>query len=385
MTTDISSADPDPRLLRAHDPAELIAEARICLGLIPRDSLVLFGHDGRRTSPLVTRSDRRHLLAPEGREHLENHLELMRRRGCRGAFSLILVGDGYESVPEELMIEAADRAGAMLLTTARFGLVEPFVIDRLWVVGGGIGRELVLGQGSTDEEIRLWVSPPRPLREFSETHSATHAVLTGHQTPRDLPLDGPLAAAGTDLRLRGLDPDCTDPRVLFGAARAAVSRLGAGRVRDHERYVTDCEHLALLLSAVAVDSFHWELLAQCIDRGQGRTVDRDRLLQELTTDGSWRPHVDVCAGGSWYSTLEKLRVVAQVCAAATSGEQEMLAESAWRGLTVLLALLSWWNHRYATAGELVDQLWTRDPGSTLAPLLARLTDEPIAPAWWPHE
>src|SRR5690625_5977456 len=94
----------------------------------------------------------------------------MRRRGCRGAFSLILVGDGYESVPEVLMIEAADRAGAMLLTTARFGLVEPFVINRLLVVGGGIGRELVLGQGSTDEESRLWVSLPRPLREFSETH-----------------------------------------------------------------------------------------------------------------------------------------------------------------------------------------------------------------------
>src|SRR5690625_7930077 len=94
MHAAISSADPDPRHLRAHDPAELIAEARLCLGLIPRDSLVLFGHDGRRTSPLVTRSVRRQLLAPEERGHLENHLELMRRRGCRGAFALILIGDG---------------------------------------------------------------------------------------------------------------------------------------------------------------------------------------------------------------------------------------------------------------------------------------------------
>src|SRR5699024_2837910 len=106
---------------------------------------------------------------------------------------------------------------AMLLTTARFGLVEPFVPDRLAGVCGRIGREAVLGSGGKDDAIRLWVSPPRPLREYSETHSAPHAVLTGHQTPRDLPLDGPLAAAGTDLRLRGLDPDRTDPRVLFGA------------------------------------------------------------------------------------------------------------------------------------------------------------------------
>src|SRR5690625_6051302 len=109
----------------------------------------------------------------------------------------------------------------MLLTTARFGLVEPFVIDRLWVVGGGIGRGLVLGQGSTDEEIRLWVSPPRPLREFSETHSATHAVLTGQLTPRDLPLDGTLAAADTALSQRGIIPRRTVPRGRYGATCAA--------------------------------------------------------------------------------------------------------------------------------------------------------------------
>lgn len=385
MTTEMSPAHPDPRLLHADDPAELIAEARICLGLIPRDSLLLFGHDGRRTSPVVTRSDRSHLLAPGGRENLENHLELMQRRGCRGAFALIVLGDGYESVPEAAMAEMTDLAGAVLLTTARFGVREPFEIDRLWVAGGGTGRELVLGSETTPEEIQLWVSPPRPMRAFAETRSASYAVLSGQPTPQDLLVSGSLAAAGSDVRLRSVDPGRTDARGQFEAARAAVSRLGAGTAGKHESYVTDCEHVALLLSAMAVDSLHWELLAQCIDRGQGRSVDRDRLLQELTTDGFWRPHTDVCAGGSWFTAIEKLRAVAHARAATSDREQGELAEAAWRGVTVMLVLLSWWNHRFATAGDLVDELWTRDPGSTLAPLLARLTDEPITPAWWPHD
>src|SRR5690625_7736332 len=112
----------------------------------------------------------------------------MRRRGCRGAFSLILVGDGYESVPEELMIEAADRAGAMLLTTARFGLVEPFVIDRLWVVGCGIGRGMVLGQCSTDEVIRLRVLQTRPMSGVFSSHPAASSVLLVHPTSREMTL-----------------------------------------------------------------------------------------------------------------------------------------------------------------------------------------------------
>lgn len=384
MTTDTSPADPDPRLLHAHDPAELIAEARIALGQIPRDCLILFGHDGQGSSPLVTRSDRRHLLAAGGREHLENHLELMRRRGCRGAFALIVLGDGYESVPEELPGEIAAAAGTVLLSTARSMLPDPFAIDHLWVVGGGVGRELALGE-TTEEEAGLRVLPPCALRAFSTTRSAAHAVLSGQPTPLDPAAGGRLAAAGADLRLRPLAPDRVDTRDLFSAGREAVGRLDVGGARERETYVTDCEHVALLLSAVAVDSLHWELLALCVERGQRRPIDRDRLLQDLTGDPSWRPTTDVCAGGSWYSALEKLRVMAGARAEGTHGEQGEIAEAAWRGLTVMLVLLSWWNHRFATAGELVDELWARDPASTLAPLLARLTDEPIAPAWWPHD
>lgn len=385
MSTDTFPADPDPRLLHAHDPAELIAEARIALGQVPRDCLLLFGHDGEHNSPLVTRSERSHLLAPGGREHLENHLELMRRRGCRGAFAVIVLGDGYGSVSEELLAETISTGGTMLLSTARHLLPESFGIDHLWVAGEGISRELLLGQENQDAS-ELWISPPSPLRPFESTRSAAHAVLTGQPTPQEPAADGALAAVAGDLRLRRTDPDRTDAHAVFAAGRLAVARLGAGaRAGAPATYVTDCEQLSQLLSALAVDSLHWELLALCVDRGQPHPVDRDRLLQELTSDPAWIPDADVRAGGSWYLALETCRAAAASVATGPEIAQSHLAEEAWRGLTVLLALLSWWNHRFATAGGLVDELWTRDPDSTLAPLLARLTDEPIAPAWWPHD
>lgn len=385
MTTDTFPADPDARHLHAHDPAELLAEARVALSQVPRDCLLLFGHDGERSSPLVTRSERSHLLAARGREHLENHLDLMRRRGCRGAFAVIVLGDGYDGVSEQLVAETISRAGTMLLSTARHLLPEPFQIDHLWVVGDGISRELLLGE-ETQEAYELWISPPSTMRPFASTRSAAHAVLTGQQTPREATAVGPLAALADDLRLRRMDPDRADAQILFAAARDAVGRLEAGvGAGASQTYVTDCEHLSELLSALAVDSLHWELLAQCVDRGQEHPVDRDRLLQELTADPSLVPDSDVRAGGSWYSVLEKCRAAAGSVIAGPDATQRLLAEEAWRGLTVLLALLSWWNHRFATAGGLIDELWARDPDSTLAPLLTRLTDEPIAPAWWPHD
>lgn len=385
MSTDTFPADPDPRLLHTHDPAELIAEARVALGQVPRDCLLLFGHDGEQSSPLVTRSDRSHLLAAGGREHLENHLELMRRRGCRGAFAVIVLGDGYGSVSEQLLAETISKGGTMLLSTAHHMLPEPFEIDHLWVAGDGISRELLLGE-ETKEAYELWISPPSPLRPYESTRSAAHSVLTGQQTPQEVNADGALAALAGNLRLRRMDPERTDAQTVFAAARTAVARLEAGtRTAASTTYVTDCEHLSQLLSALAVDSLHWELLALCVDRGQQQPVDRDRLLQELTSDASWIPASDVRAGGAWYLALEKCRVVAASVIAGAEAPQRLLAEEAWRGLTVLLALLSWWNHRFATAGGLVDELWTRDPDSTLAPLLSRLTDEPIAPAWWPHD
>src|SRR5699024_2926748 len=92
---------------------------------------------------------------------------------------------------------------------------------------------------------------------------------------------------------------------------------------------------------------------------------------------------DVCAGGDWYLGLERLRSVAAAARAEGTAAQRGTARCAWRALTALLVLLAWWNHRFATAGGLVDELWEEEPESTLAPLLSRMTDTPIFPAWWP--
>lgn len=148
--------------------------------------------------------------------------------------------------------------------------------------------------------------------------------------------------------------------------------------------MTKCEQLASLLSAVAVDRLHWELLAQCVEHGTDREVERETLLQALVSDAELIPHEDVCAGGSWYTALEKLRGIAAAACEAASPAELGTARSAWRALTALLVLLAWWNHRFATAGHLVDEIREREPESTLAPLLSRMTDTPIFPAWWPR-
>ena len=131
------------------------------------------------------------------------------------------------------------------------------------------------------------------------------------------------------------------------------------------------------------DSLHWELLAQLVEHGGAPPIARDTLLQELVADPARRPHPDVCAGGRVYVLLEEMRCVASAALDAAGPAARGTARPAWRALTALLVLLAWWNHRFATAGSLVDELRHREPDSTLAPLLSRMTDTPVFPAWWP--
>ena len=81
--------------------------------------------------------------------------------------------------------------------------------------------------------------------------------------------------------------------------------------------------------------------------------------------------------------LEEMRCVAAAALDGAEPGARGTARPAWRALTALLVLLGWWNHRFASAGSLVDELREREPDSTLAPLLTRMTDTPVFPAWWP--
>ena len=381
MTTNFSPAGRGRHLIDVHDPAELLAEARLCLRETPSDCLILAGTGGLGAPAMITRSSLTDLLAPGGGANLERHLTLMRDRGGGALHALIVVGDGYQPQLETVAREVLRRAGTLVHEAAQVLASMPFGL--MSVRGAASSTCWELDRTGSEESLRL--SATGPLRPFSDTRSAATAVLTGRPIPRGEREDPMLLEIGRNLRLPARDlASSADPGALFAAARKALELLGAGGLElSEEDRMTKYEHVASLLSAVAVDRLHWELLAQCVEHGATGMIDRESLLQVLVRDAEWTPHDDICAGGSWYVSLEKLRCIAMAAAESAPPGEHSTARSAWRALTALLVLLAWWNHRFATAGRLVDELWEREPESTLAPLLSRMTDTPIFPAWWP--
>lgn len=387
MTTDTTPTPEDQRIIRADQPAEILAAARVAFGGVPRDRLLLLGHSGHHTRPVLTSSPLMDLVAGSGREHLEHHLSLMREKGCTGAVAMVVLRDGNEPV-DRVELEDWERVGAaMILDTAHHMLPDPFDLYPVWVLGGGTARQVLLEHDEVGDGMSLWISPDQPLAPFDHTRAAMDAVLEGRSVRPEPPGREVMAAVGRRLRLHAVAPVPTGTADLLTSTRGALSRIAARRPgggAGDEQFVTDCEQVSAMLSALAVDAVHWEVLALCVDRGSPAPIDREMLLQVLTTDPSRRPHEDVCAGGDWYADLELLREAAGAAMHLGHPSGVAVAASAWRGLTAVLALLAWWNHRFCAAGEMVDDLLRHDPGSTLAPLLATMIDTPIFPAWWPE-
>jgi len=384
MTTNITPADPGRHLSAAEDPAELLAEARLRLHEAPTDCLILAGTGARGRPPVLTRSSLHDLLAPRGAENLRCHLGLLRTRGGDGVHALVVIGDGHQRVLEPLVQEVLSRAGELLRGAVQE--LAPAGPVLLTLRGAADGRcwELVPdrtgGEGAPPRSI-----PSGPLRDFASTRAAAGAVLEGRAIPQEAMPEPLLDEIGRALRLPPPDlASSADPGRLLAEAGVALAGL---RRRPAELTaaagMTKCEHISRLLSALAVDRLHWELLAQLVEHGGAPEIARETLLQELVSDPYRRPHEDVCAGGELYVLLEEMRCVALAALDGAGPGARGTARPAWRALTALLVLLAWWNHRFATAGRLVDELQLREPDSTLAPLLSRMTDTPVLPAWWP--
>ena len=410
MTTNFTPADPGRRLRAADDPAEMIAEARLSLHETPVDCLLLAGTGGRGRPPVLTRSSLRELLGPRGPGNLRRHLTLLRERGGEAVHALIVVADGHQSVLPSLVHDVLTRAGAQLhdavadlapegpaLLTLRGAAdgrrwaVVPCDYDSPPAAGPGgprpsedDGAEVSVAALRPDGP-DLRVLPIGPLREFSATRAAAAAVLDGRAIPRPAPSDPLLGEIGRTLRLPPPDlASAADPGRLLAEAGAALATLRGDAAGAAEgARMTECERIAQLLAALAVDRLHWELLAQLVEHDGAPAIDRETLLQELVRDPTRRPHEDVCAGGRLYVLLEEMRCVAAAALEGAEPRTRGTARPAWRALTALLVLLGWWNHRFASAGSLVDELREREPDSTLAPLLTRMTDTPVFPAWWP--
>lgn len=384
MTTDTTPADHGRPVLGVEDPAELLAQTRLSLAGPPTDCLILAGRPEAGAAAMITSSPLHELLGPSGVSSLRRHLALMHERGSAAVHALIVLGDGHQRLLDTVVEDILRRAGAAVHEAARDAGGEGGTL--LEVHGAASAscwsvQHLPGPQGGG--EVRITACGP--LREFADTRVAATAVLQGRPIPQVDAHGDALREIGRALELPPADlASAADPGALFATARAALAPLllEAGRLSAQDR-MTKCEQVAALLSAVAVDRLHWELLAQCVERGASRRIDRETLLQHLVSDGEWTPHPDVCAGGDWYVGLERLRSIAAAARTEGAASQRGTARSAWRALTALLVLLAWWNHRFATAGGLVDELREEEPESTLAPLLSRMTDTPIFPAWWP--
>jgi len=392
MTMNTTPADPDRHLLALEDPAEMLAAARLRLGASCSDSLILVSRGDGACSSMITRARLRDLLGDEGGEFLRRHLRMRSERGCPASHAVIVLGDGYQEMLGSVVEDVLVRTGSLVLDAARSVGTESDAGDD----GDRFSTVQVRGAAASTS----WRVDPDPaeggsgqvrltdcggLREFSDTLEVASAVLGGLPVPRTGMHASRLAEIGASLELPPVDlTSDADPERLFSDGRKALATLlaGSGPLSSAER-MTKCEQIAALLSAVAVDRLHWELLARCVEHGSNREIGRETLLQTLVSDREWSPHDDVCAGGQWYLAFEQLRWVAAAAMDGGDPTTRARARSAWRGLTSLLVLLAWWNHRFVTAGHLVDELRAREPESTLAPLLSRMTDTPIFPAWWP--
>jgi hypothetical protein len=416
-----------PILLHADEPAELLAQARLFLGTVPRDCVVLIGHDTDHGAPLATmvslsdvRADLRDRgevgTDPDGSAHdatdmarrslLGAQVLALRTHGCAGAFAIVVLEDGYLPCADEKNVDLAQWAAAQVLLAAHdvrgdFALAEVCV-----VLEGEATRVRMLG---TDREgMDLAVRAEGEIPAVEDTLVAAQAVAAGWVVP-DEDLEGRarvrragammraalVAAAGEGVPAGWAVPEggADGPRVpeLDRAASALWRLRRGGSDALEERSVSECEHLLPAVSRLATIS-GWNTVLRQVVCGGSVPVDGldpcpDDVLVALLEDPARRPDVDVRAGGSLYEALIDLRELLDGAVEAepspSSGTEESDLMRAWVHASVVLGLLAWWNHRFATAGHIADEIGRRPGREDLARLLTHLTEGPLRPAWRP--
>lgn len=369
--------------LRAGEPAELLAQAHLSLGEVPRDCAVLLGRSGGHCTA-TARLGLDDILAVEQPGDLAGEFAALGAAGCTSTFALVLAGDGYSPVAEPEW-DAAMQSGIRLLTAAALHPQDlPDILD-LWVLSEGSAVRMLL-RDAGDEEFDLGVAEPVDLPPVRETLLALQAQAAGIPFPReDAGRLAALAAAGSETPAARLHRPVAPLPVLWSAVPRMLDTLAleAGAEADPADRMTECERLRAIASRLAERWASSALLVLLVHGPQAGEAEEESILVDMVQDRSFAPESRICAGGSEYVALQELRCALEGMAIADPEGSEDEATAAADAVTAVLGVLAWWNHRFGTAGDLALSILHRSPDHTLALLLAQLATTPVPPAWRP--
>lgn len=371
--------------LRAQDPAELLAMARLHLQLVPRDSLVLIGHQRRRTTAVTLRTDLEMVLADGHGRRLEEVFDMLRAEGATGAFALVVLSDGY-TMPDPGCSSASEEreelgafVASRILMTALSMLPQEFDVPEVWVLEAGRARPFLMERAPDGEAgFDLASGPARDLGPISSTLVAADAVLAGGRVP-DGPDPARSALRGHRRALRAAEVvrPALPLRIAWGRACAAIDVLGIGTVSD-EVQMTACEHLAEFVEAMAEPDSAEALLGLLAGPSTGSI---EEILLRVLRSPRCSPGASIRPGGRLFVALESVVEMS----APGPGEAVLGGRGeGWANTASVLSLVEWWNHRYAQGGDLADTVLARDPGHPLARCAAQLTTIPVPPRWRPR-
>lgn len=420
-----SQAVPGPpdttvRTLRASDPAELLAQVAVQMRSVPRDSVALIGHRGRRSAVVTARIDLDRAAGDDGPLAVLGLLTSLEQAGCDGAFGIVVLGDGYAPVCEDPECGVGDADGrrpgapqtpcgaelpalvsAMRILAVALTRLPGFDLPELWVLAAGRATSvrsrpvppdtgLPAPDAHEPGELDLLIAPSVALARIDTTLVAAQSVLAGERLAHP---SRPAADAVRALLVTGVsDVPRTLPRPPIGATfREAVEAVGRldGTVGDPDPWlcVSACERIRPLVLDLAAPRRRDDLLDILIRRGLGRGVrGTGDPLHDLRTSAR-RPHPSISPGGTWF---EALVAIERISRPAAQGQPPGQADppagwlEGWANLAGLLAMLAWWNHRYATAGSLTDRVLERRPDHALARWASLMAGVPVPPGWTPR-
>lgn len=419
MTT--SREFPRPYVLHPHDPSELLAEATLLSGQEQSHRVILLGLDhGRRVGPVLSMA-LTDLAGCDPLVHLDMQFDILRSYGASGASVLVVceLSEEPEHPTDSVMSEVENlerdawspgipdygvTLAAMILHAASNVADGRFVVEDVCVIDGGRTRCVRLGEqcaSDPDSSIKLLISPPTSIVSLRETATGSKAVVAGVPLPlpeavkkrrvldffASTPVCFPLP---TRPEQRAHDLHDIDHHRLLDRWSAVVHDLAvmrhgqilSGECVPHEplmwpriySFLEDFAEVPVFEAVLALHFRHGNVALDPIEESIPKIVEHP-----------WaRPHSDTCGGGAWYEAVLDLICIADL------GERDLLPffeYALWQKIGVnariLLALMQWWNHRFASAAEYATQALVREPQRVFAQCALELATRPVFPAWDP--